>query len=105
MVDITGLLPPHHRTFKPGDSVVCIPQRGLPAPFLQPRASLWHTSTLFSATLQPARYYADLLGLPVIMWVDVESPPLPSTSCKCRWRATSPRVTRTARHRWRPSRR
>ena len=33
------------------------------------------TSTLFSATLQPARYYADLLGLPDDhVWVDVESP-------------------------------
>lgn len=75
MVDITqasaGL---HHRAAKPGDSVVCI-RNVVPAPFLQPRLAAAHTSTLFSATLQPARYYADLLGLPADhVWVDVESP-------------------------------
>lgn len=75
MVDITqpaesrGARPP-----KPGDSVVCI-RNVVPAPFLQPRLAAAHTSTLFSATLQPARYYADLLGLPPDhAWVDVESP-------------------------------
>jgi len=58
----------------PGDSLVCI-RNVVPAPFLQPRFAAAHTSTLFSATLQPARYYADLLGLPADhLWVDVESP-------------------------------
>ncbi|MCZ8221798.1 MAG: ATP-dependent DNA helicase [Acidovorax sp.] len=78
MVDITQ---PDQRSVhaqakgsKPGDSVVCI-RNVVPAPFLQPRLAAAHTSTLFSATLQPARYYADLLGLPDNhVWVDVESP-------------------------------
>ena len=58
----------------PGDSLICI-RNVVPAPFLQPRFAAARTSTLFSATLQPARYYADLLGLPADhLWVDVESP-------------------------------
>lgn len=74
MMDITQASATHQRTFKPGDSVVCI-RNVVPAPFLQPRLAAAHTSTLFSATLQPARYYADLLGLPDDhVWVDVESP-------------------------------
>lgn len=75
MVDITQTSSGHHqRAAKPGDSVVCI-RNVVPAPFLQPRLAAAHTSTLFSATLQPARYYADLLGLPEDhVWVDVESP-------------------------------
>ncbi|CAN7442066.1 ATP-dependent DNA helicase [Acidovorax delafieldii] len=75
MVDITqASAARHQRAFKPGDSVVCI-RNVVPAPFLQPRLAAAHTSTLFSATLQPARYYADLLGLPEDhVWVDVESP-------------------------------
>ncbi|CAN7554163.1 ATP-dependent DNA helicase [Acidovorax delafieldii] len=75
MVDITqASAARHQRAFKPGDSVVCI-RNVVPAPFLQPRLAAAHTSTLFSATLQPARYYADLLGLPDDhVWVDVESP-------------------------------
>jgi len=36
----------------------------LPAPFLRPRLEAALSSTLFSATLQPAGYYATLLGLP-----------------------------------------
>ncbi len=72
MVDITQATQRHAP--KPGDSVVCI-RNVVPAPFLQPRLAAAHTSTLFSATLQPARYYADLLGLPDDhVWVDVESP-------------------------------
>lgn len=72
MVDITQAT--HRHAPKPGDSVVCI-RNVVPAPFLQPRLAAAHTSTLFSATLQPARYYADLLGLPDDhVWVDVESP-------------------------------
>ena len=76
MVDVTqaSATHTHHRTFKPGESVVCI-RNVVPAPFLQPRLAAAHTSTLFSATLRPARYYADLLGLPDDhVWVDVESP-------------------------------
>ncbi len=75
MVDITQASAAYpQRASKPGDSVVCI-RNVVPAPFLQPRLAAAHTSTLFSATLQPARYYADLLGLPGDhVWVDVESP-------------------------------
>ena len=48
---------------KPGGSTVCI-RNIVPAPFLKPRFEAAHTATLFSATVQPARYFADLLGLP-----------------------------------------
>ncbi|WP_182119196.1 ATP-dependent DNA helicase [Acidovorax sp. FHTAMBA] len=75
MVDITqARAAGPHGAPRPGDSVVCI-RNLVPAPFLQPRFAAAHTCTLFSATLQPARYYADLLGLPEDhVWVDVESP-------------------------------
>ncbi|MFN3440557.1 MAG: ATP-dependent DNA helicase [Acidovorax sp.] len=87
MVRMAELLGPHSMvditqpsaTYKgkaapPGDSLVCV-RNVVPASFLQPRFAAAHTSTLFSATLQPARYYADLLGLPADHgWVDVESP-------------------------------
>lgn len=75
LVDITQASATRHRpAAKPGDSVVCI-RNVVPAPFLQPRLVAAHASTLFSATLQPARYYGDLLGLPDNhAWVDVESP-------------------------------
>lgn len=36
----------------------------IPAPFLRPRFAAAHSTTLFSATLDPARYYLDTLGLP-----------------------------------------
>ncbi|MGA1288194.1 MAG: ATP-dependent DNA helicase [Rubrivivax sp.] len=36
----------------------------VPAPFLRPRLQALHGAVLFSATLGPARYQADLLGLP-----------------------------------------
>jgi DNA excision repair protein ERCC-2 len=58
----------------PGDGVPCI-RNLVPAPFLAPRLQGAHTSTLFSATLQPAHYYADLLGLPADhLSLDVDSP-------------------------------
>jgi DNA excision repair protein ERCC-2 len=63
-----------HQHPKPGDSLVTV-RNVVPAPFLQPRLQATHCSVLFSATLQPAPYYADLLGLPDHhVWVDVESP-------------------------------
>ncbi|MBO3277319.1 ATP-dependent DNA helicase [Pseudomonas schmalbachii] len=47
----------------------------VPAPFLAERFEAAHSTTLFSATLNPAHYYADLLGLPEgTTWLDVESP-------------------------------
>lgn len=55
-------------------STLCI-RNLVPAPFLAPRFEAAHSSTLFSATLSPAHYYADLLGLPAqTPWIDVESP-------------------------------
>ncbi|ALT77123.1 ATP-dependent DNA helicase [Paucibacter sp. KCTC 42545] len=47
----------------------------VPAPFLRQRFLSAHTVTLFSATLQPAQFYTDLLGLPDgTPWVEVASP-------------------------------
>jgi Rad3-related DNA helicase len=47
----------------------------VPAPFLKPRFAAAHTSTLFSATLTPMAFHADLLGLPAdAAWLEVESP-------------------------------
>jgi Rad3-related DNA helicase len=47
----------------------------VPAPFLKARFADAHSVTLFSATLSPWHYFADLLGLPENTgWVDVESP-------------------------------
>ncbi|HEJ2710781.1 TPA: ATP-dependent DNA helicase [Pseudomonas aeruginosa] len=55
-------------------STLCI-RNIVPAPFLAPRFEDAHSCTLFSATLSPAHYYADLLGLPEeTPWIDVESP-------------------------------
>ncbi|MGX5219426.1 ATP-dependent DNA helicase [Pseudomonas segetis] len=55
-------------------STLCI-RNIVPAPFLAPRFEDAHSCTLFSATLSPADYYADLLGLPEdTPWIDVESP-------------------------------
>ena len=57
-----------------GSSVVCV-RNVVPAPFLGPRLQAAHSSTLFSATLQPMDYYADLIGLPARhVRVDVDSP-------------------------------
>lgn len=55
-------------------SVLCL--RNLsPAAFLAPRFAQSHSTVLFSATLSPARYYRDLLGLPgTTPWQDVPSP-------------------------------
>ncbi|MEJ6001727.1 ATP-dependent DNA helicase [Paucibacter soli] len=50
---------------EPGGAGLCWCLRNvLPAPFLRPRLEAAQSSTLFSATLQPADYYAKLLGLP-----------------------------------------
>ena len=61
-------------SIKGGASTLCV-RNVVPAPFLRPRMLAAHTCTLFSATLQPAPYYADLLGLPEThVWVDVPAP-------------------------------
>lgn len=58
----------------PDASVLCL-RNIVPAPFLKPRLASAHTTTLFSATLQPQAFYRDTLGLPdTTAWVDVEAP-------------------------------
>lgn len=52
-------------------SIRCI----VPGAFLQPRFEGLHSITLFSATLGPAEYQRDLLGLPDdTAWIDVPAP-------------------------------
>ncbi|WP_043529446.1 ATP-dependent DNA helicase [Litchfieldella xinjiangensis] len=47
----------------------------VPADFLAPRLAATHAAVLFSATLGPAEYYRDLLGLPCeAPWLEVDSP-------------------------------
>ena len=47
----------------------------VPAAFIGPRLASAHSNVLFSATLSPRVYYANLLGLPPdTVWIDVESP-------------------------------
>ena len=56
------------------DTTLCL-RNIVPAPFLHSRFSDAHTATLFSATLRPAQYYQDLLGMPEgTRWLDVASP-------------------------------
>jgi len=55
-------------------SVLCL-RNVLPAPFLAPRFLEARSCVLFSATLNPQRFYSDTLGVPPNhVWVDVESP-------------------------------
>ncbi len=46
-----------------GDARLCL-RNVVPATHLAPRFASAHTATLFSATLQPASYYREMLGLP-----------------------------------------
>ena len=58
----------------PGQSVLCL-RNLVPAHFLRARFASARTATLFSATLQPMHYHADLLGLPDnTACIEVESP-------------------------------
>lgn len=55
-------------------SQVCL-RNVVPAGFIGPRLTAARSAVLFSATLSPRHYYADLLGTPAnTVWVDVESP-------------------------------
>ncbi|MEO7493505.1 MAG: ATP-dependent DNA helicase [Massilia sp.] len=57
-----------------GAATLCI-RNIVPAPFLKSRFAAAHASALFSATLSPAHYYSDALGMPAdTVWVDVASP-------------------------------
>ena len=56
------------------DVTLCL-RNLVPASFLKPRFLAARTTTLFSATLTPMHFHADLLGLPPdTAWVDVASP-------------------------------
>ncbi len=56
------------------DSTLCL-RNVVPATFLKPRFAQTHCTALFSATLSPWNYYADMLGLPAdAAWVDIASP-------------------------------
>ncbi|MET0264573.1 MAG: ATP-dependent DNA helicase, partial [Duganella sp.] len=56
------------------NSALCI-RNIVPAPYLKPRFERSHATALFSATLSPWHYFADMLGMPAsTAWVDVESP-------------------------------
>ncbi|SFG68423.1 ATP-dependent DNA helicase [Pseudomonas sp. NFACC45] len=55
-------------------STLCL-RNVVPAAFLRPRLTAARSSVMFSATLSPRHYYADLLGVPAdTVWIDVESP-------------------------------
>jgi DNA excision repair protein ERCC-2 len=57
-----------------GGALLCL-RNVVPAPFLGPRFAATRSAALFSATLSPAHYYSDLLGLPDdTAWIDVASP-------------------------------
>lgn len=57
-----------------GDALLCI-RNVVPAPFLKPRFASVRSTVLFSATLAPAHFYTDMLGLPQdTAWLDVEAP-------------------------------
>jgi len=61
-------------TLSGGSALLCL-RNVVPAPFLAPRFAAAHSAALFSATLSPAHYYSDLLGLPDnLAWMDVASP-------------------------------
>jgi DNA excision repair protein ERCC-2 len=57
-----------------GDGMLCL-RNVIPAPFLKERFAAARSTTLFSATLSPWHFHADMLGLPQdAAWIDVESP-------------------------------
>ncbi|MDR2219047.1 MAG: ATP-dependent DNA helicase [Methylobacillus sp.] len=56
------------------DTMLCI-RNVVPAPFFKARFEAAQSATLFSATLSPAHFYADMLGLPEgTPFMDVPSP-------------------------------
>jgi DNA excision repair protein ERCC-2 len=57
-----------------GAAVLCL-RNVVPAGFLSQRLAAARSVALFSATLSPAHYYSDMLGLPEdTAWIDVASP-------------------------------
>lgn len=77
----------------------------VPAAFLAERFAASRSTVLFSATLGPRDYYADLLGLPAgTPWLEVDSP-FSASNWRCTYSVGFPRAMRSARHPWRPSQR
>ena len=70
----TGAAAP--RLLQEGDACATLNIRNIvPAPFLNPRFAAAHSAVLFSATLSPAPFYKETLGLPEgTAWMDVPSP-------------------------------
>ncbi len=77
MIDLTrdeaAVARPGSATRSP-PSVICV-RNVVPAPHLAPRFAAARSTVLFSATLAPQHFYADVLGLPAdTAWLDVEAP-------------------------------
>ena len=63
---------------KTATSTLCV-RNVVPATFLRPRYAAAATTVMFSATLTPQHFYADMLGLPAdTAWLEVEAPFKPS---------------------------
>jgi DNA excision repair protein ERCC-2 len=63
-----------NRSAKKRPAALCL-RNVIPAPHLAPRFARAHSVALFSATLTPAHFYADTLGLPASsVRIEVESP-------------------------------
>ena len=59
---------------RPESSILSL-RNVVPGPFLAPRFAAARTAILFSATLSPARFYRDMLGLPGgTAWLDIAAP-------------------------------
>lgn len=73
LFDVT-LAGPAQAGRRTADSTLCI-RNVLPASFLKPRFAATRATVLFSATLTPFNFYADMLGLPDdTAWLDVAAP-------------------------------
>jgi DNA excision repair protein ERCC-2 len=72
LLDLT--LEPGTDAGRAGESRLCV-RNLVPAHFLAPRFAVAHATVLFSATLTPWHFYADVLGLPQdCAWLDVDAP-------------------------------
>jgi len=74
LFDITRRAAPAQAGARSIGSTLCI-RNLVPAPHLQPRLAAAQAVVLFSATLSPREWHADLLGLPAnTAWIDVPAP-------------------------------